>query len=278
MIAIVFGLSSAFMWGISDFLGGLVSRRLPAVAVSLISQAGALLFLAVVLLVSGKPLPTGDDAVVSVAAGVAVAVGVYCFYAALAAGRMGLAAPVGATGVTVPIAFGLATGEDPSALQFVGAATAFVGVLAVTRQRAARTDGDRRALLLAVGAALGFGFFFVGLDAASDANLFAVLFVVRVTTVTLLLATAGVTRTSLRVSGRSLLVLGGIGLLDLAANAAYIVATSEGLIIIASVLVSLYAGVTVLMARTFLAERMSATQGAGVAIALGGVGMIAAGG
>jgi drug/metabolite transporter (DMT)-like permease len=278
MTAIVFGLSSALMWGLADFFGGLQSRRAAPLAVTLISQACALALLVIVVVASGGALPSGGEALAALGAGVAAAFGVYCFFAASAGGDLSVAAPLAAAGVAIPVVFGLVTGEQPSALQLTGVVATAGGVVLVSRQAAGRSRADRRALAPAFGAAVGFGLSYVGLDAASGAGFAGVLLVVRTAGVTCLLAATVATRPSLRLTPRRIATIGAIGLLDLAANVAYLVATSEGLIVIASVLVSLYAVVTVILARAFLAERISRSQGGGIVAALGGVGLIAAGG
>ena len=61
------------------------------------------------------------------------------------------------------------------------------------------------------------------------------------------------------------------GVLDAAANIWYVLATRAGLFGIAVVLTSLYSGVTVLLARVLLGERMRGLQRAGLALAAVGI-------
>ena len=55
-LALLLGLSAALCWGTSAFLGGLQSRRLPALTVALWSQAVGATVLAFLLLVRGERL------------------------------------------------------------------------------------------------------------------------------------------------------------------------------------------------------------------------------
>jgi len=64
----------------------------------------------------------------------------------------------------------------------------------------------------------------------------------------------------------------GSGVLDASANLCYVLATRAGLFGIAAVLTSLYPGITVLLARVVLRERMQAVQRLGLLLA--GVGVV----
>jgi len=68
-----------------------------------------------------------------------------------------------------------------------------------------------------------------------------------------------------------------IGALDVTANSLFAIASTKGLLSLVSVAGSLYPVTTVLLARAVLGERLARVQQVGVALALGGVAMIAAG-
>jgi drug/metabolite transporter (DMT)-like permease len=67
-----------------------------------------------------------------------------------------------------------------------------------------------------------------------------------------------------------------IGLLDTAANGLFAIAIQHGYITVVSVLGSEYPVATVILAHGFLGERITPPQWIGVALALTGVGMVAA--
>jgi drug/metabolite transporter (DMT)-like permease len=68
-----------------------------------------------------------------------------------------------------------------------------------------------------------------------------------------------------------------IGVCDVAANSLFAIATNHGLLSLVAVAGSLYAAVTVLLARFVLGERLARPQQAGVLVALTGVALLAAG-
>ena len=278
MLGIALGLGSSIAWGVSDFLGGLQSRRISALAVLLVSQpVGLVLALAVALAAGGDPL-SARDAAIAAGAGAAAAVGLAAFYRAMALGSVSVVATIGALGVLVPIAAGLLQGERPAAIQVVGAAAGVTGAVLVAREpdpewRAA----GRTSIGLAAVAALGFGVFFLGLDAASPPDPAWTIVAARVGGVGTLLVVAAYARPSMRIERALLGALLAIGFFDVLANSLFALATNHGLLALVSVSASLYSAVTVLLARFVLGERLAGAQRAGVIAALTGVALIAAG-
>jgi drug/metabolite transporter (DMT)-like permease len=209
-------------------------------------------------------------------------VGLAAFYRGLAIGTMSIVAPIAATGASVPVLVGLASGDRPSAAVLAGIAVAIVGVVLAAREQA--PEGSvaaavaRRSVLLALGAALGFGAFFVGLDASADAGVLWALLAARIASFSLIAAVALAARPRVPADPRTLALLAGIGLFDLAANACFALATTEGLLSVTSVLASLYPLMTVLLARLVLGERVRRIQEVGIAAAVVGVVLIASGG
>jgi drug/metabolite transporter (DMT)-like permease len=278
MLGIVLGLGSSVAWGISDFLGGLQSRRMSALTVLLVSQpVGLVLALFVALTFGGDPL-SARDAAIGAGAGAAAALGLAAFYRAMALGTVSVVATIGALGVLVPVVAGLAQGEEPAAIQAFGAALGIAGVVLVAREpdpewRAA----GRTAVGLAAVAALGFGTFFLGLDASSGSEPAWTIFAARCGGVATLLVGAAYARPSMRIERRVVPALLAIGCFDVLANSLFAVATNHGLLALVSVAGSLYSAVTVLLARFVLGERLARSQRAGVVVALAGVALIAAG-
>jgi len=278
VLGIALALASSAAWGTSDFLGGLRSRRISALTVLLVSQpVGLVLALGFAVAAGGDSL-SARDAAIAAGAGAAIVMALGAFYRAMALGNVTVVATIGALGVLVPVTAGLAQGDRPGAIQVLGAVAGLVGVVLVAREadpewRAA----GRLAVGLAALAALGFGIFFLGLDAASGARPAWTIVVARTSGVVTLLIAAAYARPSMRIEPALLPSLVAIGFLDVLANSLFAVATNHGLLSLVAVAGSLYSAVTVLLARFVLGERLAVPQRAGVVIALGGVVLIAAG-
>lgn len=281
-MAVLLALLSSVLWGSADFLGGLVSRRrLAAVVVGLSQAAGLLTVLVIALAVGAFDDPTGYLPW-AVASGLAGMVGLVCFYAALAAGTMGVVSPIAALGVVVPVVVGLARGERPAALQLVGIAVAIVGVVLASGPELQGRAGARPLLLAAV-AALGFGLALLFIAEGSQSSTIMTLVTMRATSVTvltvaLLVALArGASRSVLAVGWADLALVAVVGVGDLLANLAFGAASRRDDVSVVSVLGSLYPVMTVLLARFVLGERLGRAQTWGVAGALAGVVLIATG-
>jgi drug/metabolite transporter (DMT)-like permease len=279
VLGIALGLAASVSWGISDFLGGLQSRRFSALSVLIVSQpVGAFAALAVGLAAGGALLPAREFAI-AMAGGATVLAALGAFYRAMALGSVSVVATVGALGVVVPVAGGMLGGEQPGALQAAGATIAVLGVVLAAREPDPEwREASRASIGLAALAALGFGTFFLAIDEAAAEDPIWTIVAARAGGVTVLVLAALRFRPRLpRARGAVLAALLTIGLFDVLANSLYAVATTEGLLPLVAVAGSLYSAVTVLLARIFLGERLAGSQRAGVAIAVGGVALIAAG-
>jgi drug/metabolite transporter (DMT)-like permease len=245
--------------------------------VLLISQGVGLIGMLVVAVAVGGN-PSGLDLGYGALAGLAGAAGVAMLYGGLASGAMSLVAPItGVVAVVVPIAVGVGSGERPAALQFagIGAAVAAVALLSGGASRAARLG--RGTLLLAIGAGIGFGLFYVAIAKTSmGANLWP-LVTARGASVAALLAISGGARRVPGFGAANPLVIVGAGVLDVTANALYLLAVHGGLLSIVAVLVSLYPVSTVLCSMVVLGERLRTAQIAGVVAAVVAVVLITAG-
>ncbi|GAA0582300.1 DMT family transporter [Streptomyces crystallinus] len=284
----LFALATSLLWGLADFGGGLLTRRVPALTVVVVSQTIAVAVLGAVVVATGGWHEAGPGLWFAVAAGAVGPVAMLSFYKALALGPMGVVSPLGSLGVAVPVGVGLVLGERPGVLQFAGIAVAVLGILMAGGPEFRGAPVRRQAIVLTLLAAFGFGAVMALISQASTTvtGLFLALFVQRVTNV----AVGG---TALYVSvkrGAAALPQGGagvvraalpalafVGLADVAANGTYAIAAQQGPVTVAAVLASLYPVVTALAARGVLKERLRGVQAAGAGIALLGTLLLATG-
>ncbi len=293
----VLALLASLVWGTSDFMGGVVSRRVRPLLVVAIAHTIALATLVVVAAIAGTFGAKLGYLPWSVAAGVVGLISLVAFYGALSTGTMGIVAPIAGTGAVVPVVVGLASGESPSGWQIAGIVASVAGVVLASGPeltgRGRAESGGSRPLVLAVVAAVGFGTVFVLIDRAAKHNLVMTLLTMRATSVAivLLLGLGYLARRRSRVRGvdedepvarewsvhlKQVPAIAIVGWTDAGANALYGAAVRHGLVSVTAVLASLYPAVTVLLARFIEGERMRPIQNIGVGLAMCGVVLLAA--
>ncbi|MFJ6054226.1 EamA family transporter [Streptomyces sp. NPDC092307] len=285
----LFALATAVLWGLADFGGGLLTRRIPALTVVVVSQIVAVVVLGAVVLGTGAWREAGPQLWFAVGAGLVGPIAMLSFYKALALGPMGVVSPLGSLGVVVPVTAGLILGERPGLGQFAGIAVAVVGIVLAGGPELRGAPVQRQAVVLTLVAAFGFGAVMALISEASSTvtGLFLALFVQRVTNVAVGGA-ALLTQTRRGIpalpAGADPKLLWGllpalafVGLADVAANGTYSIAAQNGPVTMAAVLSSLYPVITALAAFAVLKERLRTVQAAGAGLALAGTVLLAAG-
>lgn len=287
-MTVLLGLLAAAAWGSADFVAGLLSKRRPAVVVLAWSSLVATLVASAAVLVAGSELPPGRWLLWGSLAALSGTTGLASLYAGLAAGRMGVVAPIAATGVLVPLSVGLLGGDPLTWVVGVGITCAVTGGVLASGPEA---KGGERAgpgagilpVLLALVAACGLGGSLVFVERGAQVSLLHTLWVLKSVGLVLMLGVLLAGRVLGRLSAESLrlerrmvpgLLLAGIG--DLGANVLYGLAVQTGPLSVVSVLGSLYPVATIALAWVVLRERLRAVQWVGVLLALVGIGLIAA--
>jgi drug/metabolite transporter (DMT)-like permease len=276
-VAVELALSCAVVYGASDFLGGLASRRTSVFGVVAVSQlAGLVALVALLPWLGGRVGPA--DLGWGAAAGVAGAAGLVVFFRTLARGVMSVIAPVTAvTAAAVPVLVGLVEGDRIEPWAGIGILLALAAVVLVSAEgglaglRTARPASVSPALL----AGSMFGLFFVLLDRTSDESGLTPLVTARLASVVLAVGIALVSSQPMRVSRPALPLVLASGLGDMSANGLFLLATQQqGQLAITGVLASLYPVSTVVLAQVVLRERLAAAQMAGLGTAVAAVVLI----
>ncbi|MCG7592541.1 EamA family transporter [Mycobacterium sp. PSTR-4-N] len=274
---------AALGYGVSDFVGGFASRRVAALRVVVLSYPLALILLTVVAVPVGGELSRAA-VLWGLFAGVGQAFGVWWFYAALGSGPISVVSPMTSVLVAaVPVGFGVALGERPSALALVGVVVALVAVVMVSRQ-AENLDGDPsphrftvKVAWLTVGSGIAFGMNFVILDQVPvSAGLWPLVFG-RLAATAIVMIAALLTANFVLVRGVPLRLALLAGVLDTVANVATLLALHSSLLSLTGVLVALYPAATVALAVAVLRESVTRSQVFGMILAFASVALIAAG-
>jgi drug/metabolite transporter (DMT)-like permease len=285
-VTVVFALAASLAYGLSDFVGGIVSRRVSPWAVAAIGTLVATLCTVLVALLAGGS-PSAGHLAWGVAAGLGNAMGTAMLYRGLGSGRMGVVAPLSAVGAALlPVIVGVATGERPSAATWIGVLIAFPAIWMIARGTEhdevlgqPQPDCRPRSKDVVDGllAGAGFGVLFVGLgQVPEDAGLLPLTMAQGVATL-ILFGIVAVSR-EIRLPGRRDAAQATIpGLLGATATVLFVLATHSGLLAVASVLTSLYPAATVVLAAVVLHEHIARWQGIGLGLAGVAVGLVAAG-
>jgi uncharacterized membrane protein len=283
-MAILLGLASAIAFGVSDYLAGVLSRRLHFTLVGLISQVSATALAWASLPWTGGPRPATAALAWGALSGIGGGVGSLALYRGLGRGKMSVVGPLSSVGAAaLPALAGIALGDRPSPLAIGGVLLALPAIWLVASS-SGRPGGERAAGPSGVGdgllAGAGFGLLFIGLARAGDgAGLWPVA-TGQLTALVLLTVVVGVrlatTRPTLPGGPRALLPPLLVGCLSVTATLLYFLATHSGLLTIVAVLASLYPGITVLLAWLLLGERITRVQRAGLALCAVAVVAIAA--
>jgi drug/metabolite transporter (DMT)-like permease len=284
-MVILLGLAAAVLYGSGDFLGGMATRRAHVLMVLMLAEgAGAAVALATAAI---SPGPVGLAGLAwGTGAGLIGGLGLIVFYIGLAAGPMSVVAPVsGLVSTVLPVGVALAGGERPGAVVYAGALLCLVAIVlassagdTATPRRPSR-PGRGRAIAYGVVSGALFGLFFLLIRNAGQSGELWPVAAARTGELAVVLAAAAVLRRGPRLRGAGgpvLLAAVGAGMIDVVANICYVAATRTGLFGLAVVLASLYPGVTVLLARVVLGERLRWVQRAGLGLAAIGILLVVA--
>lgn len=281
MTAILLALLAALAYGLSDFVGGLVSRRTSAWSVAVVGAGTAAVLTGLVaLFLPGDP--TGGDFAWAVLAGVGSGAGAGFLYRGFAAGRMGVVAPLSAVGAAVvPLLVGIADGERPSTLAWIGILLALPAIWLVSREPTPALDRPTAATAAGVVdgllAGLGFGVLFAALGQVPDSAGLWPLALTQLLSVPAVVVIAGLLREGWLPRHRGAWQAVWCGVLSTVATAAFLFATQRGFLTVSGVLTSLYPAFTILLAALLLEERIHRGQGVGLVLCGTAVSLVAAG-
>ncbi|HET6651612.1 MAG TPA: EamA family transporter [Nocardioides sp.] len=288
-MAVALALFSALAYGVSDFVGGLISRRASAWAVAVLANLSSTVCVAVIAaFVPGEP--TATDFAWAALAGLGSGAGTGFLYRGFSSGRMSVVAPVSAVGAAlVPVVAGGLGGERLSLLVWLGIVAALPGiwlVASVPEDDLSRVGGGTTStgraglaegLVDGVLAGLGFGVLFAALGQIPDSAGLWPLTLSQAVSVPVVIGLAVVLRAAWVPRGRPVRWALLAGPISAVATGSFLLATQQGFLTIAGVLASLYPASTVLLAALILHERVHRAQGLGLVLCAAAVVLVAVG-
>ncbi|HEY1740266.1 MAG TPA: EamA/RhaT family transporter [Acidimicrobiia bacterium] len=272
MAAVGLGLLIAAAFGSGDFTGGRASAAAPTLAVLFVAQVCSLAGAAVLAVIVSARVETAD-VVYGALAGTVNVVGLGLLYRALARHAAGVVAPLTAVvGALVPVAWGLAHGERPSALVLAGITLSIGAAALLARGDGTTTAGPKIARgvgpAVLAGAALGSSLILYAETSTTSGQVP----VVAARAAAVVVVGVALLWVRPRASGPLVRPLGllapAAGVLDVAATALLVVAVRRALLSVVAPLASLAPGCTVLLALVVSKERLGRSQRAGLAVAL----------
>jgi drug/metabolite transporter (DMT)-like permease len=270
-------LGSAATLGVADFTGGVAGRRSTPPSVALSVELVGLVAIPFAFLLLPARWDPGLMAY-TFAGGVVGSFGLILFYRAMAMNLIGIVAPItGVVAAAIPAAAGvLFAGERLHVAQVAGIVAGLVAIALINGPTPGAAREARTAVGLAMVAGVAFGLFFILFHAGSSAGVPAFL-TGRLGSAFVSLCFALVTRVAFLPLRSTLRLIGVAGTLDGIGVVLYMYATLYGLLSISAVLTSFYPAFTVLCARLFLHERLTALQLVGATLAVLAIALIAAG-
>ncbi len=283
----ILALAAAVLYGSADFLGGTAARRArPLAVLAITTPAGAVITVVAAAVASaaglgGSGLPGAAGLAWGAAAGAAGTVGLLMFYAGFSIAPMSVVAPISAlASALLPLGVAIAQGERPGPLVIAGGVICLVAVVLVSLERKSeeRTAAARlRGLGYGLASGIMFGLFFLFFRSAGASGVLWPVAVARLagTAIAFAACLAAWVRPAWRGSPQGALPLAlASGTVDASANICYVLATRTGLFGIAVVITALYPGMTVLLARFVLGERMRWLQRIGLGLAGAGLALV----
>lgn len=270
---------SAILYGVADFSGGYATRKNSVFSVMLLSQAAGAIVALVAAPLLGSGAPTLADLLWGLAAGAGGSLGLALLYRGLSLYTAAIVSPISAlVGALVPAVFGALLGERPSGLALAGVAVCLPAILLLSYDEGGSQDKAKLRSSFLYGAisgiGFGFGFFFVAISRTSSGSGLWPLVAARAASLTVAASIIVLGRRGFAVVKRDRPPALLAGAADMGANICFLVASRSELLILVTLITSLYPAPTVVLARIFQGQRISPQRAAGICLAIAGVALI----
>ncbi|WP_280255103.1 EamA family transporter [Nocardia wallacei] len=265
-MAWLMALASAVLYGLSDYVGGIASRRMHFAVTAILGQSAGLLVAVLLAAATGAGAPRATDLAWGALSGVGTAAGMAALFRGLGRGTMSTVVPTSTlTGMGLPVLFGVvAEGQRPTLSAAVGIVAALPALWLVSRTPDSAPAASRAAVLDGLLAGVGIAIQYLALAHADPVSGFWPVASGRVAAVCALVPLVWWTRAAFTAAVRPLSLAALAGATAALALAAYLDATHRQLPVVAVALSSLYPVIPVLLGITVLHERLSRAQWTGL--------------
>ena len=278
MLPITLSIFACFGWGIADFIGGLKSRSLPTLSILTISSLIGTFLLGIILLSLNSPLPNDPLLLWAIPAGIIGVAAMFLLYRSLAIGTISILAPISATGVILPVIWGIISGDTLSGLCSLGIAIAILGSLLAVMENDSKKNKRKltKGVGLATGSAFFVGLYFITMDAACTHHPIWASMIMRSSTLIVLIPLLFFAKITIKIGKAQFPPILLMGVMDTMAAFCFAVATSKGMLSQVAVISSLYPAVTIILSAVIMGERIQKIQFSGVILAIAGITLISA--
>ncbi|MCD4677989.1 MAG: DMT family transporter [Desulfobacula sp.] len=278
MLPITLSILACFGWGIADFIGGLKSRNLPTLSILVISSVTGTFLLGIMILLLNSSLPNDPQLIWAIPAGLIGIAAMFLLYRSLAVGTMSILAPISATGVILPVIWGIFFGDTLSGLCILGIVIAIIGSLMAVMENDLERKKKKltKGVGLAIGSAFFVGLYFITMDMACTHHPIWASMIMRSSTLIILIPLLFFTKVTINIGKIQLTPILLMGVMDTMAAFCFAIATSKGMLSQVAVISSLYPAVTIVLSTVITGERIQKIQVSGVILAITGVTLISA--
>ncbi|RLC02410.1 MAG: hypothetical protein DRH34_07440 [Deltaproteobacteria bacterium] len=278
MLPVTLSIFACFGWGIADFIGGLKSRDLPTLSILMISSLTGTFLLGGILLLLKSPLPSDPLILWAIPAGFIGIAAMFMLYRSLAVGSMAILAPISATGVVLPVIWGIFFGDTLSGLCILGMVLAILGSLLAVMEYDTKRKSKKltQGIGLAAGSAFFVGLYFITMDTACTHHPIWASMIMRSSALIIFIPLLLIKTVTVNIGKVQLPYILLMGAMDTMAAFCFALATSKGMLSQVAVISSLYPVVTIVLSAAITGERIQKVQFSGVVLALAGVTLISA--
>lgn len=257
-----------------------MSRRSPVFTVVALSQLCGIVLALLFLPFLGRAAPVLPDLLFGLGAGIFGSLGLLLLYKGLAENQAALVSPTSAVlGAVVPMSFGLLIGDSPSPAVWAGCILCLSAILLISKEKkgSAAYSYVRKGLAYGLASGLGFGAFFILLSRTGSSAGIWPLIAARTASISIVMISIKARKVSLKPVKGDILLIILTGLADMGANIAFLFAVRQGMLLLVSIITSLYPVPTVLLARFILRQKMGPARVLGLILACAGVACISLG-